>query len=305
MIDYRPGFLSQCVAFCVLALLAPLMLAQAPQQRLDHYPQATRVSVADIISPGHLVMLSPVREIRGEIRSETMARMPVTGSGQLLEISEDASRKAARDHYLQELQALGGKVLFDCSGMACGRNNVWANQVFQQPGLVGPDSTQDYFAAAYMDENGDQWLVLVYTVTRGNLREYVWVEQLKVARSASIPGLQSASGRMLGPVIVSWQGTVTHRFDLSVTNRRQLAEWAGEEGSEVVLAAFSELGPEQSFDDALVQARRAGDSLAELLGKTGVPSEQIRVLAIGPGVQTSVPGRDANRIEVLVIRRQR
>ena len=57
-------------------------------------------------------------------------------------------------------------------------------------GAVMPERVQDaVFARAFYveDENGTQWLTLVYTVTRGNLREYVWVEQLEVGAGASIP----------------------------------------------------------------------------------------------------------------------
>src|SRR5690554_7522213 len=77
-----------------------------------------------------------------------MARLPVSGQGQLFEINRDASREAALDHYLTELRARGASVLYQCSGIQCGRNNVWANQIFQQSRLLGRDGSQDYVAAA-------------------------------------------------------------------------------------------------------------------------------------------------------------
>lgn len=289
----------------LVMLAACFSVASASEltEPLEPFAQSSLQSTSDIRSSGHLVLFSPVREIRGEIRSDVMARLPVTGQGQLFEINRDANREAAQEHYRRALQARGGQILFECSGVACGRSNVWANQIFEQPRLLGRDQAQDYFVGAVADVDGNRWLTLVYTVTRGNLREYVWIEHLKVAPGADIPGFQSSAARLLGPIIVPWQGGVTYRFDLSTTDRRRLGEWASEEGAEVVLAAFSTLESDESLNDAIARADSAAGALADVLAKSGVSREQVRTLAIGPGVQVADPNRRGDRIEILVIKR--
>ncbi len=246
------------VTALVLIIITPVAMATGLDEPPAAFPQSSLDSSQAIQSSGHLVLFSPVREIRGEIRSEVMARLPVTGQGQLFEISRDSSRAAAREHYLRAVQTRGGQLLYECSGMACGRSNVWANQIFQQPGLLGRDNSQDYFVSAVADEEGRRWLTLIYTVTRGNLREYVWVEHLEVDAGAEIPGFQSVAARIMGPIVVPWQGGVTYRFDLSTTDRRGLVEWASDEGSEVVLAAFSALGADETLDEATDRAGQGG-----------------------------------------------
>ncbi|WP_291827945.1 DUF4892 domain-containing protein [Marinobacter sp.] len=287
----------------MLAVVAPVSMAADLGEPIRAFSQSSLQSTESIRSSGHLVLLSPVREIRGEIRSEVMPRLPVSGQGQLFEINRESSRDAAREHYRRELQARGGQILFECSGMACGRSNVWANQIFQQSGLLGRDNAQDYLVSAVADAEGQRWLTLVYTVTRGNLREYVWVEHLQVDAGADIPGFQSVAARILGPVVVPWQGGVTVRFDLATADRRRLVEWASEDGAEVVLAAFSTLESGESLDEATDRAVSAADALADVLGKSGISRSQIRTLAIGPGVQVADPNRQGDRIEVLVIKR--
>lgn len=287
----------------ILVACGSVASASELSEPLDAFAQSSLQSASDIRSSGHLVLLSPVREIRGEIRSDVMVRLPVNGKGQLFEINRDSNREAAQEHYRRELQARGGQILFDCSGVACGRSNVWANQIFEQPRLLGRDQDQDYFAGAVADVDGNRWLTLVYTVTRGNQREYVWVEHLQVAPGADIPGFQSSAARLLGPIIVPWQGGVTYRFDLSTTDRRRLGEWASDEGAEVVLAAFSTLENDESLNDAIARAESAAGALADVLAKSGVSREQVRTLAIGPGVQVADPNRRGDRIEILVIKR--
>lgn len=299
----RSRFLQGLLAAIMVGLSlnsAAASLSEAPEP----FPQSRLQLTKDVKSSGHLVLFSPIREVRNEIRSEVMARLPVDGQAQLYEINRDASREAARDHYLKQLQVRGAQVLFECSGINCGRSNVWANQVFEQPRILGRDTSQDYTVAAVADEQGRQWLTAVYTVTRGNLREYVWVEHLSVTPGTIIPGFEVTSGRVRGPVVVPWSGGITFKFDFSADDRRRLLDWAGDEGAEVVLVSFAELKNGEPLDASIKRAQQAGHSLAELLGKTGVSQSQIRVISIGPAVQSATPNRQSNRVEVVVIKRQ-
>ena len=143
----------------------------------------------------------------------------------------------------------------------------------------------------------------MYTVTRGNLREYVWVEHLAVEPGAVIPLFSQLPERLKGPVIVRWEGSITFQFDLPTNERRQIQQWASDEDAEVILAGFSAPQEGESFEQAKQRAAEAIDSLAELLAKTGVRREQIRKLPVGPGVQVPGPDRQGNRVEVLVMQR--
>ncbi|MBB5320655.1 DUF4892 domain-containing protein [Marinobacter oulmenensis] len=290
------------LTFLLLALTTVQPAMAAPlEEPPEPFAQSTLQSTKRIESSGHLVLFSPIREIRDEIRSDVMARLPVQGVGQLYELNRDATRAQARDHYRQSLQGREARILFECVGIDCGRSNVWANQVFEQSRLLGRDREQDYLVAATMDSAGQRWLTLVYTVTRGNLREYVWVEHLQVEPGAPIPGFAATPERVRGPIVVPWQGGVTYRFEFSAADRRQVTDWASGEGSVVVLAGFSELRDNETFDEGLVRAGEAVDSLADLLAKVGVGRDQIRKLPVGSGVAVPGPNRQGNRVEVLVI----
>ena len=294
---------------CLQSLVAVVLLglswaaaADSFREAPEAFPQSRLQLTKPIESSGHLVLFSPIREVRNEIRSKVMARLPVRGEGLLYEISRDASRHDARNHYLKRLQARGAQVLFECSGINCGRSNVWANQVFEQPKLLGRDTEQDYFVVASLDEQGRQWLTSVYTVTRGNLREYVLVEHLNVTDGAVIPGFEAGNGRVQGPVIVPWQGGISYRFEFTAGDRRQLLAWSEQSGTEVVLVAFSELANEESFEASVERSEQAGDSFAELLSKIGISRSQIRILPVGPAIQSIAPNRSGSRIEVVVIK---
>ncbi len=293
---------SLCLLLSVFGY-APLATAATPEVMPSPFPQSSLETTTTIRSAGHLVLFSPVREVNDEIRSETLARLPVQGEGRLYEIARDSSRAKARDHYRSLLQARGAQVLFECSGIACGRSNVWANQIFGQRVLYGRDATQDYLVAGTTESDGSRWLTLVYTVTRGNLREYVWIEHLSVDPGALVPGLGSVNTRIRGPVVVPWQGGVTYRFDWSATERRRISEWASDDTATVILTGFAGLGADETVEEAMARTAEATESLSEVLSKTGVPASRQKLIIVGPGVPIADPNRQGDRVEVTVITR--
>ncbi len=296
-------FVSTVFLVAVLSISSSLASAALPESMPQAFAQSNLEITAPIESSGHLVLFSPVREVNNEIRSESMARLPVSGEGRLYQIARDANRREAREHYQRLLRDRGARILFECSGIRCGRSNVWANQIFSQQVLYGRDATQDYLVAGTVAEDGSRWLTSIYTVTRGNLREYVWIEHLKVSPGVAIPGLGAVNNRVFGPVIVPWQGGVTYRFDWQATDRRKINDLARSEDARVVLVGYSGLNADESFSDSMDRARKAAESLSEVLAKTGVSRQQQELLIVGPSVVVNDPGRQGDRVEVMVITR--
>ncbi|KMQ74547.1 hypothetical protein Msub_10732 [Marinobacter subterrani] len=298
----KPLIIRLLLAACC-ALSLPSLAMAAPGDFPAAFAQSTLETTVNIDSPGHLVLFAAVKEINNEIRADSLARLPVSGEGRLYQVARDSSRDSARDHYLRLLGQRNAQILFDCSGVNCGRSNVWANQVFHQAVLYGADAGQDYLVAGTIAEDGTRWLTLVYTVTRGNLREYVWVERLRVAPGATIPGFGNLASRIEGPVVVPWQGGVTYDFDWQPGDRRHVTDAAQAEGTLVVLVGYSALETGEAFSEAMARARRAAESLSEILAKTGVSRDQQEIIVAGPAVVLSNPDRQGNRVEVVMISR--
>jgi len=296
-------FVCPLLVGALLLTSSALASAALPEALPEAFAQSTLELSVPVESSGHLVLFSPVREVNNEIRSETMARLRVSGAGRLYKIAQDSNRRDAREHYREVLRERGAQILFECTGVRCGRSNVWANQIFNQADLYGRDATQDYLVAGVVERDGSRWLTSVYTVTRGSLREYVWVEHLKVAPGAVIPGLGTVNNRVLGPVIVPWKGGVTYQFEWQSADRRKINELARVEGAKVVLVGYSALDANESLKDSMDRARNATESLAEVLTKTGVPKQQQEVLIVGPLVSVTDPTRQGDRVEVMVITR--
>ncbi|PFG08911.1 uncharacterized protein DUF4892 [Marinobacter sp. LV10MA510-1] len=287
----------------MLAVASQQALAAFPETAPEKFPASELEETRPLESGGHLVLFSPVREINSEIRSDVMARLPVSGNSLLYRINADASRVGALNHYRQELLNSGANILFECTGVRCGRSNVWANQIFDKSMLLGRDTAQDYLVVGTVSEDGQRWLTLVYTVTRGNQSEYVWVEHFEVGSGAVVPGLGSLQSRIRGPLIVAWQDGFIVRFDWKSKDRRMLRDWADADGSTVILITYSELEGSEPLEDAMARARTAGESMSDLLVQTGIVKERQQLVVVGPSIVQSDPLRKGNRVEILVISR--
>ena len=92
-------FVSNVFLVAVLSISSSLASAALPESMPQAFAQSNLEITAPIESSGHLVLFSPVREVNNEIRSESMARLPVSGEGRLYQIARDANRREAREHY--------------------------------------------------------------------------------------------------------------------------------------------------------------------------------------------------------------
>ena len=75
---------------------------------------------------------------------------------------------------------------FECDRFSCGESNFWANHIFKIARLYGLDKAQSYFVGSQI-EAGKTVYYLVYTVRRGNKREYALVDVFTLGQKAGQP----------------------------------------------------------------------------------------------------------------------
>ena len=174
---------------CGLALLAAglpgqgLAAADLPGasdlEGLERFPRAWIVAYSrdDDFAPREFVV-SAVEKIRRELRIERKLRLDATALRITYQVPAGTPLDEVIAHYRR---ALGANALFSCRGRDCGRSNGWANQVFRQAILYGPEANQFYLAA---DRGGE--LVAVYVIERGNRRIYAHVEALQPREAVEV-----------------------------------------------------------------------------------------------------------------------
>lgn len=283
-------------------LLMPLLSEAAPPQDSPPIPGAKLEATTAIDSPNHRILLSSLREVDNEIRADRQVRLAAKGTGSLYRLDQDSSIERAREQYRSLLLQNGAHILFECEGLSCGPSNAWANEVFHQSMLYGPDDGQGASVAAFRNDAGFLQLWVSYTIRRVNQRGYLWLERLEIDNAAGIPGVDLSPQRLRGPVIVHWSGSVTQRFDWSSRTRGRVVSWARKPDAAMILTSHSTLKPDESVSESFRRAREAGESMQALLENLGVPLSKQIVINNGPAIARSDNSSlRGNRIEIVVI----
>lgn len=164
------------LAAFLLVLLAPVFAADiggaSDPIKFERYPQSMIVSwSADAKPQAHEFIVSHVEKIRRELRVEDQVRVNAREIRAIYEMPAGAPLDDVTRHYASTLAA--DDVLFSCRGRDCGRSAQWANQVFGEARLLGPDAGQFYLAGKRAEG-----LLSLYVIERGNRRINVLVRLL-------------------------------------------------------------------------------------------------------------------------------
>ncbi|WP_178116203.1 DUF4892 domain-containing protein [Pseudomonas sp. LD120] len=160
-------------------------------------PRLTDARIVDYRPPvaqERVYPLGSVRKISGKLRFEGQ----VSARGNLTAITyrlpPERTSNEAFTLAREALQKQGAELLFWCQARDCGESSLWANEVFGNAKLYGSDEQQAYLLLRLAAPQ-DNSLVALYSITRGNRRAYLHVEQFDSA--APLGDLLPTSGTLL------------------------------------------------------------------------------------------------------------
>ena len=155
-----------------MAMAAEDLPGARDPEGIPRFPRAWVVAFSEQsgFAPQEFV-ISAVEKIRRELRIEQKLRIEAKALGVTYRIPSGTPRAEVIEHYRR---LLGPDALFSCEERDCGRSNGWANNVFGEALLYGPDGNQFYIAAEL-----DGRLAAIYVIERGNRRIYAHVQVLR------------------------------------------------------------------------------------------------------------------------------
>jgi len=121
--------------------------------------------------------LGSIQRIGGRLRSERKLSAEGALAALTYQLPEGHSAVEAFAWSRKALLGQGAELLYWCEGRDCGSSSLWANAVFGNAELYGPDERQAY-ALLRLPEPNQSSLLALYAITRGNGRSYLHVEQL-------------------------------------------------------------------------------------------------------------------------------
>ncbi|MDN7143825.1 DUF4892 domain-containing protein [Pseudomonas sp. JQ170] len=162
----------QAVAAGLAVLFSAPLLAEGLPVPVDAKVVVER-SAAD---QERIYPLGSLRKISGQLRAEGKIESRGQVSSVTYELPAERSANDAFTAAREALQKEGGYPLFWCQARDCGENSLWANEVFKNSRLGGADDQQAFILLRRSAEQSNT-LVALYSVTRGNKRAYLHVEE--------------------------------------------------------------------------------------------------------------------------------
>lgn len=183
---------------CLSGYAASSQAADAPgSQDFDNLPRPTDAEIVDYRPAAELERIYPlgsIRKISGQLRFDGQIAARGNAASVTYQLPAERSADEAFTAAREALQQRGAQLLFWCQARDCGESSLWANEVFGNSRLYGADNGQAYLLLRLAAPDNDK-LVALYSVTRGNRRAYLHVEQLQA--SAPLGELLPTSATLL------------------------------------------------------------------------------------------------------------
>ena len=138
--------------------------------------------------------MGSIRRISGQLRFDGQVSARGKATSVTYELPPEHSSTEAFTVAREALQKQGAELLFWCQARDCGESSLWANEVFGTAKLFGADDQQAYLLLRLAAPQ-DNSLVALYSITRGNRRAYLHVEQFEA--SAPLGDLLPTSATLL------------------------------------------------------------------------------------------------------------
>lgn len=293
-------------AFAVFLVLlmgggASYGLENESQLNLPVYPGSQKLnqtSEEDIST--HELILGSLKKINNQLAPERSERVQGRLSSVTYNIPAGRSSKEVYQYYLEQV-VQRGQVLFTCVARDCGSSSFWANTVFGQSKLYGPEQYQHLIVAGFTHENRSTF-VSIYTLQRGNRSVLAYVQSIAREQEITLGRLQESiqllrKGKAVGLRDLVFEADGSLILDSRrISSHVELLEALDFDRVLVVAHASLRYGLERSE----VIARENAESLIKHLVEAGI--EQGRLIPKSVGGLSPVPGRDDNRIELILLK---
>lgn len=140
---------------------------------IEHYPTAELFEENTDTDVGrYLIPLGALEIVSHELVPEESVTVTGNRSYRTYYLPDARRTNAVADFYEPQLQAIG-EIRYQCSGRTCGSSFYWANTIFEQRILYGPEQYQHSYILE-LEENGAY--LKFYIGQRATRKIYVHIE---------------------------------------------------------------------------------------------------------------------------------
>lgn len=321
------SFSSLFIKITLLASVAQFGVAQPDEPVVgfsDHslltgFPDSTIVERDLQRDSNYRLVLGGLERVRGDVIPEESQRLRGAVTTLTYEVSQSFRGEDVYQFFLDQLEERSYEVLFNCTGRGCGSSNYWANDIFRNRILYGPERNQYYLAfRANSGLESDPHFAL-YIITRVNRKIYAHIQVVEPGGTRELE--QIVAPGEAPPIAVD--ATVEQEILLDRLRRRGsviLPEIAFQSGDR--LPAMFDITPivdalnadqsvnvylvahltaeDQSLDELMRRSTMRANALREALVAAGIDAARIQAAGVGPLAPSCEVQSCAERIELVL-----
>jgi hypothetical protein len=206
--------------------------------------------------------------------------------------------------YLSGQMLAKGPEVYRCQGRGCGSSNFWANDIFENRILYGPEQEQFYLVTTIGEQQSNVFAyIALYVITRGNRAVYAHLDILEPDVTANgsgmTPELMAARIQEQGSVVV---------MDITFDAQDALLERAGltliqsmlEENQQLQVYVVAHLQGDAVLEQLLARSLERAQLIVELLVSAGIDSARLAPQGIGPLAPACAQQPCAERVELVL-----
>jgi hypothetical protein len=278
------------IPLLLLILSAATAHAQSPGFR-DHslitaFPDSEIIEMSFEEDTNYRIVLGGLSRSGGAVIPDDSRRVRGDLTRINYEISLEFSGDEVYEFYNEMISGEAYSELFRCSGRACGSSNYWANDIFKNRILYGPERNQHFVAFSVQTENELEVLASLYIITRGNRRVYAYFEIIEEGGSANPPTIidtqeLAESLAQRGSIIIpNISFDAADRLNPDSELATLVSLFASNPELRVYLVAH--LQGEQGLESLLGRSRNRAASLRRALISAGIDPSRVDAQGIGP-----------------------
>ena len=295
--------------FAAVFLITRFSLAQEstsiPEHRLmPRFPDSEVTSLEFVEDTNYRLILSSLQRARGLVSSENSEMLRGDITKIIYEIAPEFTGQDVFEYFNNEAEEKNYRKLFSCIGRECGSSNYWANDIFGNRILYGPERNQ-YYSVFDAANEGREDFIAMYIITRGNRRVYAYFEFIEPGGAQSridifdsdalLSELQAQRSIVLK--------NIDFESDLSLTSDSDISFLVSllEKNPSLKFYLVAHLYQEGGESEELIaRSRQRANVLRQVLLGRGIDREQIQAHGVGPFAPYCGAERCADRVELVM-----
>jgi len=271
---------------------------------LSGFADSEIVAVEFEVDINYRIVLGSLQRTRGQVVPEHSERLRGDLTKITYEISQEFSGEDVYQFFSEQIQQRAYTELFSCVGRACGSSNYWANDIFRNRILYGPERNQYFFALRVnLGLENDPYISL-YIITRSNRRVYAYVEIIEVGGSVAplniidvdklLASLREQGSVVLPAIVFSADNQLASASDLSYIVEMLQAD------ASLRVYLVAHLGGSEPLPVLMQRSSSRAGYLARQLIALGISSDRISAQGVGPLVPMCSAANCRDRIELVL-----